>query len=68
MKNVIKELGNVFDLSNIDWNDVWLKSQKSLIVETWNMRKNGLSSEEISKILNLNKMTIQRYLRNENVE
>ena len=64
-ENIIKELGEYFDLSNIDWELAWEKSQSSLCVEAWELWDSGIhSTVEIGKILNLNYTTILKYLKN----
>lgn len=64
-ENIIKELGEYFDLSNINWELAWEQSQKSKCIEAWELWNNGIhSTVEIGKILNLNYTTILKYLKN----
>ena len=63
-ENIIKELSNYFDLSNIDWELAWEESQNSLCVKSWELWNSGIhSTVEIGKILNINRNTVTRYLK-----
>ena len=62
-ENIIKELTNYFNLSNIDWNLVWENSLKSLVWEVEKLVKEGKSNEQIANILNINKNTVISYKR-----
>ena len=62
--NVIKELSEYFDLSNINWELVWEESQNSLCIECWNLWNDGLHSIiKISKKLKLDQHTVIKYLK-----
>lgn len=61
-KNTIKELEDILNLNDIDWNDVWLKCQEKIVIKTWDLYNKGLSTKEISEILNIGKTTVLRYL------
>ena len=63
-KNIIKELGEYFDLSNINWKLAWEESQNSLCIEAWELHKEGLSNKEISKKLKISNGTICRWIKN----
>lgn len=64
-ENIIKELSCYFDLSNINWKLAWEESQNSLCVKTWELWNSGIhSTVEIGKILNLDRTTILKYLKN----
>ena len=65
-KNVIKELDNIFNLNNIDWNKIWINCQKSLVIQTWELYNQGMSTKEIAKELNIGKTTVGRYLHKGN--
>lgn len=56
-------LNDVFDLDNVDWNEISLKSCTSEILKINNMYKNGLSIMEISKITKYGRDTIRDYLQ-----
>ena len=62
-ENTIKELSCYFDLSNINWELAWEKSQGSLCVEAWNLWNNGLTTSDIANELSLTKQTIIKYLK-----
>ena len=63
-ENIIKQLNEYFDLSNIDWKLAWEESQNSLCVKTWELHKEGLSNKEISKKLKVSNSTICRWIKN----
>ena len=65
-KNVIKELDNIFNLNNVDWNKIWINCQKSLVIQTWELYNQGMSTKEIAKELNIGKTTVGRYLHKGN--
>lgn len=64
--NIIhSELAEIFDLSNVDWEEINYNSQKSINVEIlrlWN--EEDLCCREISAIVNLNEDAVSRILRN----
>ena len=64
IKNSIlnSELNELLDLSNIDWNEVVLQSEKSLVFiasELWN---DGLTVYEIAEEMKLTNITVRNYL------
>lgn len=61
--NIIKTLGHLFDLSNIDWELAWEESQNSLCVKSWELWNKKLSITDISNKLNLHKDTVKKYLK-----
>ena len=64
--NVIKELNEYFDLSNINWELAWEESQNSLCVETWELWNKGLCISGIENKLKISKNTILIYLNRGN--
>ena len=62
-ESIIKELGNYFDLSNINWEKVWEKSQKSKCIETWKLYDNGYSVKDIAIELNLCETCVRNYIK-----
>lgn len=65
-ENVFKELNNIFDLSDINWNKLWFNCQSSLVVQSWDLWNKGKSTKEIALILNIGKTTVNRYLHKGN--
>ena len=62
--NIIKTLGYLFDLSNIDWELAWRESQKSIIIRCWELYKNGIcDTNKLSYILKVSKSTVLKYLK-----
>lgn len=76
MRNSIEQckLFEKFDLSNIDWQDIDIQSQKSLKIEVCNYWKEqktinkDLTTGDVAQYFNFDKTTIARYLKwgNEN--
>ena len=63
-ENIIKELSDYFNLSNINWELAWEESQNRLCVKAWELYNNGIHSTlDIGNILNLNDATIRDYLK-----
>lgn len=62
-ENIIKELSSYFDLSNVNWELAWEESQNSLVIKAWELWEKGLTSYDISLVLNLSKQTIIKYLK-----
>ena len=60
-ENVIKELDNYFDLSNIDWNLAWENSLKSLVWESKRLHEEGYNNKQIAEILGINRKTVEDY-------
>ena len=65
-ENVAEQLKNIFELDNINWNNIWECCQTSLIVKSWELWNEGLSTKEISETLNIGKTTVVRYLNRGN--
>ena len=63
-RNVIKELSNVFDLSNIDWNEIWKNCQNSKCVKAWELWNQGLAMYQIAEKLKITRTTVIKYLKN----
>ena len=63
--NVIKELSDYFNLSNINWELTWEESQKSLCIEAWELwnKNKSYTSVDIANILNVDRSTIHKYLK-----
>lgn len=61
--NVIKELDEYFDLSNINWELAWEESQKSKCVEAWKLWNSGMCIEDIIDKLKIGRSAINRYLK-----
>ena len=62
-ENIIKELSSYFDLSNINWSNVWLSSQNSLKIDAWKLHKEGYKNVEIAKIIKVSTGCVSVYLR-----
>lgn len=63
-ENIIKELNEYFDLSNVNWKLAWEESQSSKCIETWKLWNSGIhNTKEIGNILKLNDETIRKYLK-----
>lgn len=68
-ENCIKELSDIFDLSNIDWDNIWLNCQKSItlkIWDAWNNKCENTTTETIGAKFGLCKSTIIRHLKRGN--
>lgn len=62
-ENIIKELGEYFNSSNIDWKLAWEESQNSKVIECWKYYKNGLIVKDIAKIIGISENTVYEYIR-----
>lgn len=66
-ENYIKQLGSCFDLSDIDWKNIWLSCQKSILVEVceqWELRdKSKDSTTTFANRFGLDNSTILKYLK-----
>ena len=62
-ENIVKELNEYFDLSNIDWELAWEESQNSLCVKAWELWNDGLTTSDIANELSLTKQTVIKYLK-----
>jgi predicted transcriptional regulator len=51
------------NLDNFGWNNCYLKSMKSLLVECCELFKNKIPKKEISKLLNISMTTVREYLK-----
>jgi len=63
--NVILKLSMIFDLSNVNWNNIDKISQNSIMIKVCNYKKlnQNMSTTEIGKIFHLNRTTIREYLK-----
>ena len=55
-----------FELNDIDWDGIWENCQISLVVKTWELWNEGMSTKEIANVLNIGKTTVNRYLHRGN--
>lgn len=63
-ENITKKLSNLFNLSDINWELAWKKTQNSLCIKTWELWNNGEHDiNKISNILDLNRSTVRSYLK-----
>lgn len=63
-ENIIKELNDYFNLSNIDWELAWEESQNSKCVETWKLWNSGIQDISfISDLLNICRDTVTKYIK-----
>lgn len=65
-ESCIISLSGLFELCNIDWINIFEKSQKSIVKEVcdyWNNKDELETAESVSKIFNINKTTIISYLK-----
>lgn len=68
-KDVIinSDINNIFDLGNIDWNNVWEETKNSLILKTWElwntMNKEIRTTTSVGKIMGLSRYTVANYLK-----
>ena len=60
-ENIIKELSQYFDLSNVNWELAWEESQNSKVIEALKLKEEGYKIEEISKKINVTTRTIFNY-------
>lgn len=67
-ENIIKELSNYFDLSNIDWKLAWEESQSSLCVKAKELHELKYSVNEIAEKLKVNSYTVSKWLKNMGVK
>lgn len=66
IENFIKSLEKYFDLSNIDWTDVWERCQNSMIIDVckyWESNNNICTISDVSLKFKLDRHTISRYLK-----
>lgn len=56
-------LKEYYDLSTIDWDDVYRNSLKSLVVQAAMFVNDKMSIKEISKAMKLNDSTVRRYIK-----
>lgn len=63
-KNILNSvLSEIFDLSNIDWNECHANSLKSMVKQACDLYEEGYSSIKIAKILKCSVGSIMRYLK-----
>ena len=65
-KNIIRSLGNIYNLQKVDWIQVLNLSINSLIIDVCKLYNNGVSLNEISKIKNISYCTVNTYLHKGN--
>ena len=68
-ENMIKMLGNIFDFSPIDWEEIDKKAQGSLVWEVceyWKNKKDEESTTDLAKYFSLDRSTIRKYLKKGN--
>ena len=65
-ENIIKELSDYFDLSNINWELAWEESQNSLCIKAWGLYNSGFTIKQIGDILQLDRHTISKYIKQGN--
>lgn len=56
-------LNKYYDLSVIDWDDVYKNSSGSLVVQVAAFVNNGMDIKIISEIMKLNRSTVRRYIK-----
>lgn len=61
-ENVIKESSPYFDLTKVDFDIVWIDSQGSICKKVWELWNEGYSIKRISEEVNVNRVTVERYL------
>lgn len=61
--NCIRELGDIFDLTKVNWDYLWKKAQKSFVIEAWELKKKGSTIPQIANELSLTTTTIRKYLK-----
>lgn len=59
-------LAEIFDLSNVNWNEIAKNSESSLVVHCWELFNYGHSTDEIMKRLNIGRNTVIDYLKRGN--
>lgn len=65
-ENFTKSLEKILDLSEVDWEYIWLNSQKSLLIEVckyWSNKKDSEFTGDLSKKFKLSKTAIINYLK-----
>lgn len=62
-ENIIKELSDCFDLSNVDWELAWEESQNSLCVKTWELWNNKYKVIDIANKMNISDDVVRKYLK-----
>ena len=59
---IIKSLKNYFNFENIDFIKAWEDSNKSMVIKTYDLYKQGHNRIQIGKILNIDRKTVSKYL------
>jgi rubredoxin len=65
-ENFTLSLKNHFCLSDVNWEDIWVKSQKSIITQAWDMWKNktnDMTTKNLSNEFNVATCTIVEWLK-----
>lgn len=63
--SIIKELGSILNIKDLDWKNVFLASSNSFIIDACKIRKdsgNTKTTSQIAKELGMTKSTIKKYL------
>ena len=62
-ENIIKELSDYFDLSDIDWELAWKESQSSLCTKIWELYNNEYKITDIANKMNVSRDIVRKYLK-----
>lgn len=69
-ENYFNSLSILFDLNNIDWDMIWMNSQKSVVSKVWDMWNNkdeNDTAKTIAKELKISKEVCIRHLKKGNI-
>lgn len=61
--NCIKELSSIFDLSLVNWDNIWKFCQNSYVVEAWNLKNRDYTINEIADKLKVTATTARKYIK-----
>lgn len=56
-------LSDIFDLTNVDFNEINKKCEKSIIIKSGELWNEGYNSKEIRELLNIGETTVASYLK-----
>jgi len=65
-ENFTKSFSGHFNLSNVNWGEIWTNCQKSILLEVcehWNNRKEYENITTIGKMFGLEKSTVRKYVK-----
>lgn len=62
-ENFIKSLNDYFDMSKIDWQEVYMFSMKNYMLETCELYNDGFKLLEICELLKISETSIRNYLK-----